>query len=249
MADPDTVIDESGKKVLIALENNPEVLSGLAARLGVSDRITFHDVLSLDRDFLAHIPRPCHALIIMVPAPVYHAARDEFESTIPEYTGSGSSEPVMWFRQTIGNACGLHSLLHALTNGPLRSMILPGSLLSKLVEDAEPLKAGERAHLLHNSEALERAHQESARLGDTEAPVAVVEFGHHFVTFVKGSDGGLWEMNGGMNGPVKRGELVKGQDALSEKALNIGARDFLDVGKKMGRMDFSLVAVCSDLDD
>lgn len=32
-------------------------------------------------------------------------------------------EPVMWFRQTINNACGLYAILHAISNGEARKYI------------------------------------------------------------------------------------------------------------------------------
>ena len=32
-------------------------------------------------------------------------------------------EPVIWFRQTINNACGLYAILHAISNGEARKYI------------------------------------------------------------------------------------------------------------------------------
>jgi ubiquitin carboxyl-terminal hydrolase L3 len=45
------------------------------------------------------------------------------DSSREEYSGSGDKEPVVWFRQTIGNSCGLMALLHAATNGAARDYI------------------------------------------------------------------------------------------------------------------------------
>ncbi|KAI9875042.1 MAG: hypothetical protein M1830_008992 [Pleopsidium flavum] len=36
----------------------------------------------------------------------------------------------------------------------------------------------------------------------------------------------LWELNGGMQGPVDRGALDSDEDALCEKALQLGVRSF-----------------------
>jgi ubiquitin carboxyl-terminal hydrolase L3 len=43
-------------------------MTELAHNLGISSELTFHDVLSLtDPDLLAFIPRPCLALIVIIP--------------------------------------------------------------------------------------------------------------------------------------------------------------------------------------
>ena len=66
-------IDPNGKKTFIPLENNPEVFTELVHKLGVSPKLGFYDVYSLDDlDLLSLIPRPVHALIFISPADVYH---------------------------------------------------------------------------------------------------------------------------------------------------------------------------------
>ena len=47
-------------------------------------------------------------------------------------------------------------------------------------------------------------------------------YGYRFITSVRGDDGRFWELNGGMKGPVARGWLRDGEDALS--VLGDGAR-------------------------
>jgi ubiquitin carboxyl-terminal hydrolase L3 len=46
-----------------------------------------------------------------------------------DYTGKGVDEPVLWYKQTIRNACGLIGLLHAISNGNSRNFI--GMFLSE----------------------------------------------------------------------------------------------------------------------
>jgi hypothetical protein len=41
----------------------------------------------------------------------------------PEYEGKGPAEPVIWYKQTIRNACGLIGILHAVSNGTSRGFI------------------------------------------------------------------------------------------------------------------------------
>lgn len=233
-------------------ENNPEVMSHLIHQLGLPATLGFSDVFSIDEpDLLAFVPRPSHALLLVFPVSrTYEASRIQEDSSLPEYNGSGPSEPVTWFKQTIRNACGLIGLLHAVANGEPRKQVIPGSDLEGLLREAEPLKPLERADLLYDSKALESAHADAAKLGDTEAPEAEDSVDLHFVAFVKGSDGRLWELDGRRRGPLDRGQLDEDEDALSEKALNLGVRRFLKVEAAGGNPDlrFSLVSLGPTLD-
>ena len=163
-----------------------------------------------------------------------------------EYEGHGEAEPVLWFKQTIGHACGLMGLLHATSNGGAKEYIREGSTLDVLLKQAVPLKPEERAELLYNSEAVEEAHMAAAQLGDTRAPLAEEGNDFHFITFAKGGDGHLWELNGGMKGPVDRGALRGDEDALSEHALQLGVRTFLEKAGD-GDLQFSLVALAPSM--
>lgn len=40
-----------------------------------------------------------------------------------DYEGKGVEEPVIWYKQTIRNACGLIGILHAVSNGNSRGFI------------------------------------------------------------------------------------------------------------------------------
>lgn len=152
---------------------------------------------------------------------------------------------MLWFKQTIRNACGLIGLLHAVSNGEVRKNVLPGSDLENLLQQAEPLKPLERADLLYYSKALEAAHADAAKLGDTTAPDAEDQVDLHFVAFVKGKDGNLWELDGRRKGPLQRGSLGPDEDVLSETALELGPRRFLKKEAEGGQGDlrFSLVSL------
>ncbi|KAI9667270.1 MAG: hypothetical protein M1821_000084 [Bathelium mastoideum] len=246
---PDGTLDPD-RKFFVPIENNPEVLTHLLHTLGTSPSLTFHDIYSLDptSGLLDFIPRPVHALILIVPAHVYHPARDGEDSAMQPYAGSGPDEPVLWFRQTIGHACGTMAALHAVANGPARAHVIPGSPLDALLRQAVPLGPKARAALLYESQALETAHTSAAALGDSMAPSAREPNGNHFIALVKAGDGKLWELNGGMKGPVCRGALGEGEDALSERALDLGLRPFLKVAEEMGdgEIGYSVVALAEE---
>ncbi|KAI9712750.1 MAG: ubiquitinyl hydrolase 1 [Bogoriella megaspora] len=106
------------KKHFIPLESDPTIFTHLAHHLGLSPRLAFIDVLSLSEpSLLALVPRPALALILTFPASKDYDARLAAEDADKrEYEGYGEGEDVLWFRQTIGNACGLYGLLHAVGN-------------------------------------------------------------------------------------------------------------------------------------
>lgn len=135
-------------------------MNALARRLGLSDDLEFHDVYSLDDpDLLATIPRPAYALLVIIPMNrAWLQERNAEDADKEVYAGYGEKEPVIWFKQTIGNACGSIGLLHSVINGPAKDCILPGSDLEKLRKDAIPLKMAERAQMLYESQTFEAAH-------------------------------------------------------------------------------------------
>jgi ubiquitin carboxyl-terminal hydrolase L3 len=110
---------------VFSLENNPEVMTTLVHNLGLSPQLSFHDVFSIDDpELLAFVPRPAYALLLVFPcSETYEKFRREEDATREEYDASGPDEPVVWYKQTIKNACGLIGLLHGVSNGEARDFI------------------------------------------------------------------------------------------------------------------------------
>ncbi|EHK47450.1 hypothetical protein TRIATDRAFT_52114 [Trichoderma atroviride IMI 206040] len=232
----------------IPLEANPQLLTTLIHKLGVSPALQMHDVYSLtDPDMLAFIPRPALALLLVFPiSAVYESHRMAEDSLATEYNGTGDKEPVLWWKQTIRNACGLMGLLHAVTNGPAREFITEGSTLDDIIKRSTPLHAADRARVIEQTPALADAHKAAATEGDTPAPDAQDDVDLHYVCFVKGNDGNLWELDGRRKGPINRGPLNGDEDVLSEKGLNLGVLKFLE--REGGDLRFSAVALAGTLD-
>ena len=216
-------------------ENNPEVMTSLAHKLGLSPSISFHDVYSLtDPDLLAILPRPALALLFIYPITTSSDKwYDEQKANEPDYESSGASDPIIFYPQIITHACGLIGLLHSVTNGAA-SQIEEGSDLSKLLGQVIPLKPMERAQLLHDSDLLEKAHAEAAQTGDSTAPELGEDPGHAFIAFVKGKDGNLYELDGARKGPINRGKLGADEDVLSETALIIGPIPYMKREEEAG---------------
>ncbi|KAF2148881.1 cysteine proteinase, partial [Myriangium duriaei CBS 260.36] len=208
-------------------------MNSLMHKLGLPESLGFHDVYSIDDpSLLEFVPRPAHALLLVFPvSDTYEKFRREEDSGKPEYSGSGPDEEVIWYKQTIGNACGLIGLL------------------ATLLKQAIPLTPSKRADLLYESHALEAAHQGAAGGGDTAAPAAEDQVDLHYVCFVKSQEGNLWEMDGRRTGPLKRGQLDAEEDVLSERALDLGVRSFLKREEQAGggELRFSLIALAQNL--
>ena len=108
----------------VPLESDPEILTKYAQALGLSPSLAFHDVYSItDPDLLSFVPRPVHALLLCFPVTdVYENYRTEQDKGKELYMGENPGNgDVVWFRQTIGNACGTMGVLHAVSNGDVPS--------------------------------------------------------------------------------------------------------------------------------
>ncbi|EGX95145.1 ubiquitin hydrolase L3 [Cordyceps militaris CM01] len=231
----------------IPLEANPPLMTNLLHKLGVSPALAVHDVYSLtEPELLAFLPRPALALLLVFPvSAAYESQRLSADSLVAEYAGHGA-EPVVWWRQTIRNACGMMGLLHAVCNGPAREFIESGSTLDELLQKSIPLDPAQRARLLEQTPALAAAHKDAAQQGATQAPDAHDDVDLHYVCFVKGSDGALYELDGRRKGPIQLGALASDEDVLSEKGLALGPLRFLEGAG--GDLRFSAVALAGTLD-
>jgi ubiquitin carboxyl-terminal hydrolase L3 len=118
-------VSQKRSKYYLALESNPDVFTKLTSKLIGVPALEFQDVLSIDEpELLAMNRRPALALVFVFPTtPTYDKYEAEDEAARPDYTGSGDGEDVIWFKQTIGNACGLYAILHSLCNGPAKKFI------------------------------------------------------------------------------------------------------------------------------
>lgn len=227
-------------------------MTRLAHELGLSETLQFHEVYSLtEPSLLEFLPRPAHALLLVFPVTeTYEKFRRDEDSSNPDYSGSGTEEPVVWFKQTIRNACGLIGLLHAITNGGAREQIVVGSALEQLLREAIPLDPVKRADLLYQSQSLEAAHTTAAATGDSKAPDADANVDLHFVAFIKDKENNLWELDGRRKGPLNRGKLKADEDVLSEHGQELGVQSFLKREEEAGggELRFSVIMLGPSMD-
>lgn len=88
-------------------------------------------------------------------------------------------------------------------------------------------------------------------LGDTD-PLATVDGEHsglHFVSFVKGDDGHLWELEGSRKSPIDRGALREEEDVLSPRALRMGLKRVIKLVQAAGieNLNFSCTVLAPKL--
>ncbi|KAI5795072.1 ubiquitin carboxyl-terminal hydrolase [Geopyxis carbonaria] len=214
-------------KHFIPLESNPSLFTTLAHKLGLTCTLNFVDILTLTPDTLAYVARPATALIFVFPTtPRYEAQKAEFDAARSDYTGAGE-EDVVWFKQTINNACGLYGILHAMCNGGHGPSVHveAGSTLDEILKKGTLVK--QRVQALETSQELEMAYESVALLGDTEPPQdAEEEVDYHYVAIVKGNSGELYELDGDSKGPIQLGiSMGEEEDLLAdERVLGIMRR-------------------------
>ncbi|KAF2119834.1 hypothetical protein BDV96DRAFT_610031 [Lophiotrema nucula] len=228
-------------------------MNHLSKRLGLNGNLAWHDIYSFtDPDLLAFIPRPALALLVIIPlTPAWHEQRLAEDKERTEYTKSGDEDPVIWFKQTIGNACGSIGLTHCLLNGEASKYIEPGSTLDQIHKNALPKKQRERAWVLEDSLEFEKAHAEAFLLGETAQPTLREEehLGQHFVAYIKGKDGHLWELEGSRKGPLDRGLLKDDEDVLSPAAVERGIGGLMKLeSEKGGDLRFSAIALAESFE-
>lgn len=108
-------------KHFIPLESDPVVFTSLIHDIGAPKSLVFREVISLDAQDL---PSSAIAYILVLPTSEAYEARTATEDESREvYQGQGKDEAVVWFKQTINNACGLYGILHALSNGEARHLL------------------------------------------------------------------------------------------------------------------------------
>jgi len=222
-------------------------MNALAHSLGVTKDLTFYDVYSLyDTDMLALVPRPVYALLTTIPmTDTWKRDRDTEDAGLEWHAGSGPTESVTWFQQTIIHGCGLIGLLHCVANGTPGELVVSGTKLAQFLDKARLLSMHDRAQFLKESDEMYEASEAVARNGDSDIlqPGAPGDI-NHFVALVKGSDGNLWELEGARKGPLNRGALADDEDALSERALDLGIRRLVEMQRKAGvELPFSCIAL------
>lgn len=229
---------------VIPLESNPEIFNLLARKIGLTPVVLFHDVYSLtDKDLLGFLPQPVFGIIMLFPITAnYEKYRTETDAGEPEYANE-HAESVTWLKQTIGNGCGLYGLLHILANLP-HDLIIENLMVNKLLLSQISPESSVR-EVATMVEALEQAIQLDTNYGNqgqTAAPDANDEVSFHFMSFIKGRDGRLYELDGRRNGPVDLGP-ANGDNLVEEPKVVEKIQFYMNNADEQNKHNFAMMAV------
>lgn len=232
-------------KQVIPLESNPEIFNALAHKLGLSPVLLFHDVYSIsDPDLLAFLPQPVIGVMMLFPITKNY----EKYRTAQDAQATNDSKNVTWLKQTIGNGCGLYALLHLLSNLPsdfiVRDLVLDRMLLLQINQETSVSEAASLVEQLEQSIQLDSNYGSQ---GQTEAPPVGESVEFHFISYIKGRDNHLYELDGRRSGPVDLGESVEGAHILDDPKLVDKIQFYIDNTEESQRNNFALMAIAPGL--
>jgi ubiquitin carboxyl-terminal hydrolase L3 len=117
------------------------------------------------------------------------------------------------------------------------------SPLLRFFRDAIACQPQERARLLESSGDIEQAHAAVAVKGDSAVPESAEdEVYYHYICFVPGADGCLYELDGDRKGPVSLGKIQVGEhgDILGPDTISL-IRKYID--QASGNIGYNLMAL------
>lgn len=222
----------SGHIRWVPLESNPELYSSWSSSMGLdTSKYAFVDIYGLDDDLLAMVPQPVEAVLLLFPVTKeYEQKRKEEDDEVEPFFGPEQQGDMIWFKQTIGNACGTIGLLHSIANSSARDTLAESSPFATLLKDALPLNAIDRATYLQTSKSLAQAHTSAATGGQSAAPSAEDSCENHFVSFVRDPKSqNLVELDGRRKGPKDRNVKVPAQEDLLKVATQWIANNYVSL--------------------
>ncbi|KAI7898598.1 uncharacterized protein BX663DRAFT_524039 [Cokeromyces recurvatus] len=230
----DEEVQDKPIKRWVPLEANPEIWNKIIHKCGVDSSYNYVDVYGFEPELLAMIPTPVEAMIFLFPiTEAYEKFKSEEEAHIIKCEQSISPD-VIFFKQTIENACGMIALLHSVASND-DEIVGPG-LFYDIIEQAKNMTVDERVELLENSKELANIHQSAANEGQTEAPDRDEEVDLHFICFIE-IDQHLYELDGRKLFPINHGKCTNFVESSVKVMKQYIARD-------PEQTNFSAMALC-----
>ncbi|CAG8502074.1 16732_t:CDS:2 [Acaulospora colombiana] len=188
----------------------------------------------LDPEILQMVPQPVKAVLILFPINDAHEQHSKEEAERIQEKGQEVSSEIVFYKQTISNACGTIGLLHSLANN-LDSIKIDDGPLKQLLDKTRSGTPLERAKLLEEDGELAEAHKASALTGQSRPPSELDKVNTHFVCFIQ-KDGSLYELDGRKSSPINHGSCT---DLLLDSAKII--KQFMD--RVPGNLQFTMIAL------
>lgn len=226
----------------LPLEANPDILTEYARNLGLPERYSFHDVLSVEEWSLGMIPENVVSILLLFP--ISSASEEERRTT----ACLESANSVYYMKQNIGNACGTIAVLHALLNmySADPSAFDSDSYVARMHAASFDLSGASRGEWLEKDDEIEHAHLAIETMGQSAAPTDNdLEVDTHFVCFLTENNGDhVIELDGRREGPVLRG-TVTDEISFPKIALQVIRDEFM--ARNPSDIRFSLLALCEDV--
>ncbi|CAG8528094.1 5203_t:CDS:2 [Acaulospora morrowiae] len=220
----------------LPLESNPDVMNEYVHKLGMHNTWAYTDIWSLEPEILQFVPQPVKAVMILFPITDSHEKHSEEEAKRIQEV----SPDVVFYKQTISNACGTIGLLHSIANN-VDSIQIDDGPLKRLLEKTRNGTPLERAKLLEEDEELAEAHKSSALTGQTRPPTESDKVNTHFVCFIQ-KDGTLYELDGRKSSPINHGPCT---DLLMDSSKII--KQFME--RDPGSLQFTMIALAPKQND
>ncbi|KAJ7662165.1 hypothetical protein DFH06DRAFT_1398184, partial [Mycena polygramma] len=149
-------------------------------------------------------------------------------------------EPVVWFWQTVRNACGLFALLHAVSNlSPTAHQSISQCFFLSIYFSAQSLLSG-LLNAQRRSNTRTALHRCTTVLHSSPR---LDEVPGHYLCFVRSpKDGHISELDGGKNGPVDHDEFLGGDRDMLSGGLKL-VQDFVRSKLDPANPHFHLVAL------
>uniref|UniRef100_A0A023FV42 Ubiquitin carboxyl-terminal hydrolase n=1 Tax=Amblyomma parvum TaxID=251391 RepID=A0A023FV42_AMBPA len=227
----------AGENNWVPLESNPEVITKFAHKLGLPGNWSFVDVLGLDPEFLAMVPSPVVAVLLLFPVSGSYENFVKQRSHEIESGGQAVSAKVFFMKQTIKNACGAMALLHALANSVDQVPFGDDSLFKKFLDATTAMNPDERGTYLEQCKEIAQVHEEYARQGQTQAPSADENVDLHFVCLAN-VDGHIYDLDGRKPFPFNCGSTTV--DSFLKDASQV-CKDYM--ARDPENLNFSVVAL------
>ncbi|KAF1801186.1 hypothetical protein V8B55DRAFT_1528797 [Mucor lusitanicus] len=222
----------------VPLEANPEVWNEIIHKAGVDPKYNYVDVLGFDPELLAMLPSQVEAVVFLFPiTEAYEKFKDEEEAHLIKLEQSISPD-VVFFKQTIANACGMIALLHSVASND-DEIVGPG-LFNDIIEQAKNMSVDERVELLEHSKELAQLHASAATEGQTAAPCSDDSIDLHFICFIE-VDQHLYELDGRKLFPINHGKCTNLVESATKVMKQYMARD-------PNETNFSAIALCKTED-
>ncbi|GAN00919.1 ubiquitin carboxyl-terminal hydrolase isozyme L3 [Mucor ambiguus] len=187
----------------LPLEANPDIWNKIIHDNGVDPGWSFTDVYGLDAESLAMIPQPVAAIIFLFPITDAYEEFREKEETHLKVHEQNISPNLIYYKQTISNACGMMALLHSVANN--NHLVVGPGVFQTILQATGSMSPEERAEYLENCAELAQIHASSAHEGQTETPDITEQLRLHFICFVEVDDH-LYELDGRRSFPINHGK-------------------------------------------